>query len=179
MAALSLSLGAALSATSCSTSSGAGAGTTVADTTTAGDLVKGWRTVTDGPELPLPDGEQVSEKPWTRHTTWRLVNLWSSTCSPCRREMPALNAFAGDADVQVLGVSRDQFVRYAREFEDEVGAEFPSWMDPDGDDADLLDGLTPRNVLEPSTFVAPASPIYAMIFEHLFDQDGVQGTRHV
>ena len=39
---------------------------------------------------------------------WRLVNYWALWCTPCREEIPVLNAFDQRPDVQVLGVNFDR-----------------------------------------------------------------------
>lgn len=41
---------------------------------------------------------------------WRIVNYWSTTCAPCRVEIPTLNRLSielADANVEVLGVNFD------------------------------------------------------------------------
>lgn len=93
----------------------------------------GWHEVHNGEEVPLPPGKPLTDAEWDPDTTWRLVNFWASTCGPCKKEIPVLNRAAGIDDLQVLGVSRDQFRKYARKFEDDTGATFPSWMDSEGD----------------------------------------------
>lgn len=107
----------------------------------------GWVKTDDGPTLALPSGEPLSNQAWNPDTRWRLVNFWASTCGPCRQEIPELTSLDDRDDLQVIGVSRDQFARYAREFEDEVGATFPSWLDPDGEYAAQLRRLTPVDFL--------------------------------
>ena len=38
---------------------------------------------------------------------WRVINYWAIWCSPCREEIPELNAFNEATDVTVLGVNYD------------------------------------------------------------------------
>ncbi|WP_162598734.1 TlpA family protein disulfide reductase [Nocardioides gilvus] len=113
----------------------------------------GWYEVKGSPEVALPPGDPISDADWNTATPWILINFWASTCGPCRAEIPELNELSKANFIQVLGVSRDQFVKYAREFEDEVGAEFPSWMDSDGKYSESFVKHLPRNGLPVSVLV--------------------------
>jgi len=63
-----------------------------------------------------------------------VVNFWASWCVPCRKEMPALQAAAERLEGQVafVGVNHQDGQGPAAEFEQEVGATYPSGYDPDG-----------------------------------------------
>jgi thiol-disulfide isomerase/thioredoxin len=65
-----------------------------------------------------------------------VLSLWQAGCAPCRKEMPALQAFAdqyGD-QVPVLGVDfADQYPGSALEEAQERGVTYPSLADPGGD----------------------------------------------
>ena len=65
-----------------------------------------------------------------------LVNFYASWCPPCRTESPQLQAFAfshpANQRVAVLGVVFSDAAGNARSFEHEVGATWPSVMDPNG-----------------------------------------------
>jgi thiol-disulfide isomerase/thioredoxin len=113
----------------------------------------GWKVVDDGPDMGLPPGDPLTEVEWSETSSLRLVNFWASTCAPCRREIPVLNELARESGVQVIGVSRDQFAKYARQFEEEVGAEFPSWIDPDGEYAERLSSWVRPHFLPLSALV--------------------------
>lgn len=116
-------------------------------------VVPGWYKVDERPEVSLPSGDPISRVSWDSTTPWVLINFWASTCGPCRTEIPALNEVTDPDAIQVVGVSRDQFVKYARQFEDEVSAEFPSWMDPDGVYSEQFVKHLPRNALPASGLV--------------------------
>ncbi|MCI0433295.1 MAG: TlpA family protein disulfide reductase [Gemmatimonadetes bacterium] len=53
-----------------------------------------------------------------------VLNFWASWCAPCRRELPALAAFAREVDpeqVIVIGINEDILVREGRAFLDQLG----------------------------------------------------------
>lgn len=61
---------------------------------------------------------------------WRLVNFWSEWCSPCRKEIPMLNALSlelANVGVQIVGVNFDD---YSRErtlaLSEKLGIKFPT-----------------------------------------------------
>lgn len=132
----------------------------------------GWYHVQDSQEVSMPSGEPIGSQDWEPGTTWRLVNFWASTCGPCRTEMPALNSVSNRDDIQVVGVSRDQFEKFARQFENEVGATFPSWMDSDGVYAEQFIEHLPRNALPVSALIREDS----LVAVHLGPIDDEQET---
>lgn len=46
---------------------------------------------------------ESSELPYPGH--WRVINYWAIWCTPCRAEIPELNALHRDTPLQVLGVN--------------------------------------------------------------------------
>lgn len=63
-----------------------------------------------------------------------VVNFWASTCSPCVREMPALEEVhqaAGD-EVAFVGVAVNDRADAALELAAETGVTYPLAADPDG-----------------------------------------------
>lgn len=65
-----------------------------------------------------------------------IINFWSSNCTPCVKEMPALEAFDeqyGD-QVPVIGVDfLDTYPGAALDLAQRTGATYPSYADPCGD----------------------------------------------
>lgn len=65
-----------------------------------------------------------------------VINLWQANCGPCRKEMPALEAFHQDYgdQVQILGVDfNDVHPDGALALAEETRATYPSLADPGGD----------------------------------------------
>jgi thiol-disulfide isomerase/thioredoxin len=82
-----------------------------------------------------------------------VVNLWASTCGPCRQEMPILQDFHeeyGDR-VQVLGIDyQDVQTEAAMDLVRQTGATYPLLADPQSD----LSGAAPFPVLRGLPFLA-------------------------
>jgi thiol-disulfide isomerase/thioredoxin len=82
-----------------------------------------------------------------------VVNLWASTCGPCRREMPILQDFhEAYADrVQVIGIDyQDVQTEAAMDLVQQTGATYPLLADPQSD----LSGVAPFPVLRGLPFLA-------------------------
>ncbi|MBS43673.1 MAG: hypothetical protein CMH83_11050 [Nocardioides sp.] len=65
-----------------------------------------------------------------------VINIWTSTCEPCRQEMPALQEFHetyGDR-VPVIGIdATDTYPEAALALVEETGARYPQLADPGGE----------------------------------------------
>jgi thiol-disulfide isomerase/thioredoxin len=123
-------------------------------TRAAEEVRTGWRKVDDVPldavsrELPgvagAPDGIP-------RRGTY-LVNIWASSCGPCRHEMPWLERLSRTGEVRVLGVTRDNVERYAVAFLRRASITYPNVRDELGDFSFSLADVVPAQYL-PSTMV--------------------------
>ena len=76
---------------------------------------------------PLDSSELLDGRPL-------VVNLWFSTCQPCKREMPAIEAaHAGYGDrVRFVGVNPQDSPETTRSFADDLGISYELVRDPDG-----------------------------------------------
>jgi thiol-disulfide isomerase/thioredoxin len=81
-----------------------------------------------------------------------VINLWASWCLPCRKELPALQAFADEMGdrVLVLGVVTDDRWEAAAAAGEDFGARYPQVFDPG---KSLQTGLG-RGVLPITIFVS-------------------------
>lgn len=113
-----------------------------------GDIVPVMRLSTvDGTRTDIP-------KAWAGRTT--LVNLWASWCAPCLKEMPELQAFAGQQGVngvQVVGIALDDATP-VRAFLQQHNIIYPNLVDAAGPaDAGVRLG-NPAGVLPYSVLVS-------------------------
>ncbi|MBV9662528.1 MAG: TlpA family protein disulfide reductase [Actinobacteria bacterium] len=66
-----------------------------------------------------------------------VVNFWSTTCVPCRKEMPALAAVAArHRDVAFVGIDHEDARSAALHFLAATGVRYPVGFDPEGRTAD-------------------------------------------
>lgn len=80
-----------------------------------------------------------------------LVNFWSSTCAPCREEMPAFEAVhrsAADDSVRVLGIDVTDTEAAGLEMVERTGVTYRNARDPQGEIMAAFGGTAlPRTVL--------------------------------
>ena len=63
-----------------------------------------------------------------------VLNFWASWCAPCREELPALIEFQeAHPEAEVVGVNFQDEPAGARALKDEIGFDFPSIADPEGE----------------------------------------------
>lgn len=90
-----------------------------------------------------------------------ILNAWASWCDPCREEMPLLQEIAAEfPDVAVIGLNVQDEPQAARQFLQEVGAQFPSIVDPDGALLATIPGVPPTSV--PSTVIVDTNGAIAV-----------------
>ena len=78
------------------------------------------------------DGQEVSTQSLLNKPL--IINVWYSTCEPCRRELPALaNADTQYRDrVQFVGVNIKDSATVAKEFASQYGVKFELLLDKNG-----------------------------------------------
>ena len=118
------------------------------------DLVRGWRDVDDR-ELPsvsqeLPGIDGAADGLPLQGTY--LVNLWASTCGPCKHEMPWLQQLEDSGEVRVIGVTRDNIVADAERFLRQRDVAYPNVRDEYGDFMASIGDIVPPALL-PSSFL--------------------------
>ena len=83
-------------------------------------------------DLKSAAGETVSTKSLLGMPT--IINIWYSTCEPCRREMPVLASgarkYAGR--VNFVGINIKDSAKVATEFAEKYGADFAIYLDENG-----------------------------------------------
>jgi peroxiredoxin len=80
-----------------------------------------------------PDGARVSTATLVGRPM--VVNVWYSTCPPCRRELPAFATVAAErgSEVDFVGINPRDDQETARSFADEHGITYDTYRDPDGE----------------------------------------------
>lgn len=94
---------------------------------------------------------------------WRLVNYWSEWCSPCRKEIPMLNALSEELaanGVQLVGVNFDDDSREVTlRIASVLGIHFPTLTRQEVHDAAM-----PAPSVMPTTYiVSPANEVAATL----------------
>lgn len=86
----------------------------------------------DGAPPPTLNGETIDLEELRGQVVW--VNFWTTSCVPCRTEMPAMQEIAdrfADQGLTVIGVDVGEGTDSVREFVDELGVTYPIVMDFD------------------------------------------------
>ncbi len=106
------------------------------DRSHAGDLM---------PAVALTDPEGKELNTGALSGTPVLINLWATWCAPCVKEMPTLDALAGEYGdrLRVVTISQDLEgkAKVVQFFEKEKFAHLEPWLDPDNKAMENLGGL--------------------------------------
>lgn len=114
------------------------------------EVAEGEKMVAEGPATEEPDiglekgqqapdfklqtlsGEEVSLSDYQGEKV--MINFWATWCPPCRAEMPDMEEFSQNEDVQVLAINlteTESGVEGVRDFAEEFGLTFPILLDKD------------------------------------------------
>ena len=83
-----------------------------------------------GPGL---DGEIISL--YGIKSKYILIDFWASWCAPCREEIPELNEFYKNKDINLIAIAIDEIADVVK-FQDEIPIQYPSFI------ANELEGVT-------------------------------------
>ncbi len=107
-----------------------------------------WQTRFSGPQKPDIEGEKAADFSIPALSGGKLsladfqgkyvvLSFWASWCGPCRRELPALEAFhrklaeSGHSEIALLGINAGEAREQVRDFVREKGLTFPVGLDAD------------------------------------------------
>ncbi|MCY4145466.1 MAG: TlpA disulfide reductase family protein [Chloroflexi bacterium] len=79
-------------------------------------------------QLPGLTGETISLL--RDGTAFTLLYFWSTTCAPCRKEMPALNDLYASEPLRILAVNMGESANRVRAWVDQLGLRYPALLDP-------------------------------------------------
>lgn len=86
----------------------------------------------DGAPPPTLNGETIDLEELRGQVVW--VNFWTTSCIPCRTEMPAMQEIAdryADQGLTIVGVDVGEGTDSVREFVDELAVTYPIVLDFD------------------------------------------------
>ena len=66
---------------------------------------------------------------------WVVINYWADWCAPCIKEIPELNEFYKNKDINLIAIAIDEITDVIK-FQDEIPIQYPSFI------ADELEGVT-------------------------------------
>ena len=120
----------------------------------ASALKLGWTEV-DGPQRDLPTQGALGDAapPTAGPGEPILVNFWASWCKPCRKELPLLERLNNELGVQVVGINRDRFKKYALAAIEKTNVTYPNWGDPYGTYTVGFDDVIPVQALPSSVIM--------------------------
>jgi len=95
--------------------------------------------------------------------TWKIINYWSTSCAPCRVEIPELNSLSAalaPANVQVLGVNfDDESIEVTRRSARRMKIQFPNLTMAEVE----AFGLTAPSVLPTTYILSPENVVMAKL----------------
>lgn len=58
---------------------------------------------------------------------WLIVNFWATWCAPCREEIPELNKFYTQNNIELIGLAIDE-IEDVIEFQKKIPIDYPSYI---------------------------------------------------
>jgi thiol-disulfide isomerase/thioredoxin len=84
-----------------------------------------------------------------------IINFWATWCAPCREEIPELNEFYKNKDINLIAIAIDEIADVVK-FQDEIPIQYPSFIANDIDGVRLTKNLgNSRGVLPFTVIVQP------------------------
>ena len=56
-----------------------------------------------------------------------IINFWATWCAPCREEIPELNEFYKNKDINLIAIAIDEIADVVK-FQDEIPIQYPSFI---------------------------------------------------
>ena len=79
------------------------------------------------------EGKQINLKDYQGNLI--IINFWATWCAPCREEIPELNEFYKNKDINLIAIAIDEIADVIK-FQDEIPIQYPSFI------ANELEGVT-------------------------------------
>ena len=84
-----------------------------------------------------------------------IINFWATWCAPCREEIPELNEFYKNKDINLIAIAIDEIADVIK-FQDEIPIQYPSFIANEQEGVTLAKKLgNERGVLPFTVIIQP------------------------